>query len=82
MISQFLTWNSDQSVAWGILRERSLSVGLLSIIGGKDEVVVLLNMLQGHLFDKDQQRQKGDKSFGLLNMAVPFFYFVFPNSSD
>ena len=54
MISQFLTWNSDQSVAWGILRERSLSVGLLSVVGGEDEVVVLLDQLQGHLENQGQ----------------------------
>ena len=54
MISQFLTWNSDQSVAWGILRERSLSVGLLSVVGGEDEVVVLMDQLQGHLKNQGQ----------------------------
>ena len=54
MISQFLTWNSDQSVAWSILRERSLSVGLLPVVGGEDEVVVLLDQLQGHLEDQSQ----------------------------
>ena len=54
MISQFLTWNSDQSVAWSILRERSLSVGLLSVVGGEDEVVVLLDQLQGHLENQGQ----------------------------
>ena len=47
-----MTWNSDQCVAWCILRECCLSVGFLSIIGGKYEVVVLLNMLQRHLYDK------------------------------
>ena len=54
MISEFLTWNSDQSVAWGILWERSLSVRLLSVVGGEDEVVVLLDQLQGHLEDQGQ----------------------------
>ena len=54
MISQFLTWNSDQSVAWSILRERSLSVGLLPVVGGEDEVVVLLDQLQGHLENQGQ----------------------------
>ena len=54
MISRFLTWNSDQSVAWSILRERSLSVGLLSVVGGEDEVVVLLDQLQGHLENQGQ----------------------------
>ena len=52
IISEFLTWNSDQSVAWGILWERSLSVRLLSVVGGEDEVVVLLDQLQGHLEDQ------------------------------
>ena len=58
MISQFLTWNSDQSVAWGILWERSLSVRLLSVVGGEDEAVVLLDQLQRHLEEEGSPIRK------------------------